>query len=185
VSRDNFQEILYGRHDFNCFLRFGRGGGDRKQYRLEFQRVRRHDGEQEDIEREQQGAERNPYWPLNGPSFFDSAKFLKFTFQMKALRVCRLSVKFRGADGKPAISQKVGAADARTCRFLHEISTVGFTRLTLRESFLSIGICSDSPAWAFPVEARSNRWPRNFSSSAVERKRKLDAGIHFFDPAFE
>jgi hypothetical protein len=55
------------------------GGGDRKQYRMEFQGLSRNDGEFEDIEKEQQGTRRNPYWPLNGPLFFlHSEKFLRF-----------------------------------------------------------------------------------------------------------
>jgi hypothetical protein len=48
----------------------GRGGGDRKHYQAEFQGLGRNAGEREGIEKEQLGMQRNPYWPLNGPSFF-------------------------------------------------------------------------------------------------------------------
>ena len=36
---------------------------------MEFQELRGNDGERGDIDKEQEGTERNPYWPLNGPSF--------------------------------------------------------------------------------------------------------------------
>jgi len=49
----------------------GRGGGDRKQYRTEFQALRGNAGKHKVIEKERWGTQRNPYWPLNGPSFRD------------------------------------------------------------------------------------------------------------------
>ena len=44
--------------------------------------------------------QRNPYWPLNGPSFFSVLRFCRCVF-LAARRGGRLRAKFRGADGKP------------------------------------------------------------------------------------
>jgi hypothetical protein len=45
--------------------------------------------------------QRNPYWPLKGPSFFSVLKSRRFVlFSLQESRH-RLRIKFRGADGKP------------------------------------------------------------------------------------
>ena len=63
----------------------GRGGGDRKQFRVEFQGLRRNAEERQVIEKEQWGIQRNPYWPLNGPSFFLPLRFLRGGFSPTTL----------------------------------------------------------------------------------------------------
>jgi hypothetical protein len=45
--------------------------------------------------------ERNPYWPLNGPSFFLGVEIPSLFFSSLHQSRRRLRVKFRGADGKP------------------------------------------------------------------------------------
>lgn len=44
--------------------------------------------------------QRNPYWPLKGPSFFESLIFRGCVFLSLHERARRLRVKFCGADGK-------------------------------------------------------------------------------------
>ena len=46
--------------------------------------------------------QRNPYWPLNGPSFFfDHRDSVTVYFTHCPSRVVGFGLKFRGADGKP------------------------------------------------------------------------------------
>jgi hypothetical protein len=45
--------------------------------------------------------QRNPYWPLNGPSFFSVPRFRRCVFSRSTKVAVGFGVKFRGADGKP------------------------------------------------------------------------------------
>ncbi len=45
--------------------------------------------------------QRNPYWPLKGPSFFSVLKLRGCVFFLAARKVPSAQVKFRGADGRP------------------------------------------------------------------------------------
>jgi hypothetical protein len=53
----------------------GRGGGDRKQHRSESEGLGRNVGEHQGVKKEQLGIQRNPCWPLNGPSFLSVLRF--------------------------------------------------------------------------------------------------------------
>jgi hypothetical protein len=60
--------------------------------------------------------QRNPYWPLNGPSFFAMLKFRRGVFSPHKSRR-RLRTKFRGADGKPTTehSRETGFQTGYAC----------------------------------------------------------------------
>ena len=78
----------------------GRGGGDRKQYRTEFQGLRGNAKERQGIEKEQSGTRRHPYWPLNGPSFSPDTEIPSLCFLSLFERCGQLRPKFCSADGK-------------------------------------------------------------------------------------
>src|SRR6266568_3211477 len=97
----------------------GRGGGDRKHYRSEFQGVRRNAGERQGTEKEQEGLQRNPYRPLKGPSFFSVLRFRRLCFFSLHKSRRRLRFKFRGTDGKPTTEPSQETGEAGPSEFLH------------------------------------------------------------------
>jgi hypothetical protein len=48
--------------------------------------------------------QRNPYWPLKGPSFFWVLRFRRCFFSLPEKRR-RLQAKSRGTDGKPTLAK--------------------------------------------------------------------------------
>jgi hypothetical protein len=53
------------------------------------------------IEKEQLGMQRNPYWPLNGPSFFSTTEIPSQCISLTVPVAQRLRAQISGADGKP------------------------------------------------------------------------------------
>lgn len=77
------------------------GSKDRKQHRSESEGLGRNAWEHYDIEREQLGIRRNPYWPLNGPSFLPVLRIHQCISPHCSRKRRQLRPKSCGADGKP------------------------------------------------------------------------------------
>lgn len=106
------------------------GGIDRKQRRAEFQGVRRNARERHDIEKEQWGTQRNPYWPLNGPSFSSRHNSVSLLFVAAALSARRLRFKFRGAGGKPTTEITYESRQLNRTRFARGLETLRLFHLS-------------------------------------------------------